>query len=78
MDLAIFATSQRAGSTLVQRIFNARPKTLVWGEGGRVLSYLCHALGQAELYAADSKISCRRTWPTERRRRTPCSAPCPI
>ena len=54
MDLAILATMQRSGSTLLQRIFNARPRTLVWGEGGRVLTHLSGLLRSANLFAADS------------------------
>lgn len=32
MDLIISAVTHRSGSTLLQRIFNARKKTLIWGE----------------------------------------------
>ncbi|SDD21321.1 Sulfotransferase family protein [Paracoccus isoporae] len=37
MDIAIFAVTQRTGSTLVQRLFNANKSTLVWGENGQSL-----------------------------------------
>ncbi len=38
MDLILSAATHRSGSTLLQRIFNARKKTLVWGEHLGVLS----------------------------------------
>lgn len=38
MDLIISAITHRSGSTLVQRIFNARPQTLIWGEHGGALT----------------------------------------
>ncbi|MCR8644684.1 sulfotransferase [Paenibacillus sp. N1-5-1-14] len=37
MDIVISSVTQRTGSTLVQRIFNARKKTLIWGEQGGIL-----------------------------------------
>jgi hypothetical protein len=38
MDIVISAATHRAGSTLVQRIFNARPETLIWGEHDGILT----------------------------------------
>ncbi|MDF2650682.1 MAG: hypothetical protein K0Q73_6487 [Paenibacillus sp.] len=38
MDIIISAVTQRTGSTLVQRIFNARKQTLIWGEHGGIIS----------------------------------------
>ncbi|KPV59983.1 hypothetical protein QJ48_07925 [Paenibacillus sp. A3] len=38
MDVIISAVANRTGSTLVQRIFNARRKTLIWGEHGGIVS----------------------------------------
>ncbi|GLI10197.1 hypothetical protein YDYSG_62300 [Paenibacillus tyrfis] len=38
MDIIISAVANRTGSTLVQRIFNARRKTLIWGEHGGIVS----------------------------------------
>ncbi|MDF2653079.1 MAG: hypothetical protein K0Q73_8884 [Paenibacillus sp.] len=38
MDIIISAVTQRTGSTLVQRIFNARNQTLIWGEHGGIVS----------------------------------------
>ncbi|MFV0293653.1 MAG: sulfotransferase [Paracoccus sp. (in: a-proteobacteria)] len=37
VDIAIFAVTQRTGSTLVQRLFNANKSTLIWGENGQSL-----------------------------------------
>lgn len=39
VDIAIFSATQRSGSTLLQRLFNASPRNLVWGENGRVLNH---------------------------------------
>ncbi len=39
MDIVISAVSQRTGSTLLQRIFNRRKETLIWGEHGGVLNH---------------------------------------
>lgn len=41
MDLVISAATHRSGSTLLQRIFNARNKTLIWGENGGCLTEFC-------------------------------------
>lgn len=38
MDVIISAIAQRTGSTLVQRIFNCRKNTLIWGEHGGIVS----------------------------------------
>ncbi|WP_088832063.1 sulfotransferase [Paenibacillus tyrfis] len=38
MDVIISAVTNRTGSTLVQRIFNARRKTLIWGEHGGIVT----------------------------------------
>lgn len=38
MDVIISALTQRTGSTLVQRIFNCRKNTLIWGEHGGIVS----------------------------------------
>ncbi|MCA1059077.1 sulfotransferase [Rossellomorea aquimaris] len=38
MDIMISAVTQRTGSTLVQRIFNERKQTLIWGEHFGVLT----------------------------------------
>ncbi|WP_442603217.1 sulfotransferase [Paenibacillus sp. KN14-4R] len=37
MDIVILGVTQRTGSTLVQRIFNSRKQTLIWGEQGGIL-----------------------------------------
>jgi hypothetical protein len=38
MDLIISSVTHRSGSTLLQRIFNARQETLIWGEQNGCLS----------------------------------------
>lgn len=38
MDIIISSNTHRTGSTLIQRIFNAREETLIWGEHGGALS----------------------------------------
>lgn len=38
IDFVIFSPVWRSGSTLVQRIFNANPATVVWGENGGVVT----------------------------------------
>ncbi len=43
MDLIISAVTQRTGSTMLQRIFNQRKKTLIWGEHSGVISYFYRA-----------------------------------
>lgn len=53
MDIAIFSATQRCGSTLVQRIFNLHPRTLVWGECGRFPD-IFHALLEATSYWSQS------------------------
>lgn len=38
MDIIISSATHRSGSTLLQRILNARKKTLIWGENGGCLT----------------------------------------
>jgi hypothetical protein len=38
LDIVISASTHRTGSTLLQRLFNARDKTLIWGENGGCLT----------------------------------------
>jgi len=51
MDLLISSATHRSGSTLVQRIFNARKKTLVWGENGGCLTEFCQIYNNALHYS---------------------------
>lgn len=51
MDLIISAATHRTGSTLLQRMFNARDKTLIWGENGGCLSNFCGVFENANHYA---------------------------
>lgn len=56
-DIAIFAVTNRTGSTLLQRIFNADPHTLVWGENGRALSRFVGIQGATlEFSRAQAKV----------------------
>ncbi|WP_337099862.1 sulfotransferase [Paenibacillus sp. YIM B09110] len=54
MDVIISALTQRTGSTLVQRIFNCRKNTLIWGEHGGIVSEFVRI---ADLASYFSKIS---------------------
>lgn len=38
IDIIISSATHRMGSTLLQRIFNSRKKTLIWGEHGGIVS----------------------------------------
>lgn len=41
INLIILSATQRAGSTLLQRICNTRRGTLIWGEHGGMLAHFC-------------------------------------
>lgn len=51
LDLLISSATHRSGSTLVQRIFNARKKTLIWGENGGYLTDFCNIYKNALHYS---------------------------
>jgi hypothetical protein len=51
LDLVISAATHRTGSTLLQRIFNARDKTLVWGENGKCLTDFCKIYKNTKRFA---------------------------
>lgn len=53
MDLIISAATHRTGSTLLQRIFNARAKTLIWGEQDGALTHFFKIYKKAEHYSVD-------------------------
>lgn len=55
MDIIISAVTQRTGSTLVQRIFNSRKKTLIWGEHGGALTHLYNVYHYAKKFAVYSE-----------------------
>jgi len=57
--LVISAVTQRTGSTLLQRIFNARKKTLIWGEHGGVISH----------FAEIERLTCRFSKFSEKEKR---------
>lgn len=50
MDLVISAIAHRTGSTLVQRIFNRRARTIVWGEHGGALTHMAAGFAEAERF----------------------------
>ena len=52
MDLVISAATHRTGSTLLQRMFNARDKTLIWGENGGCLTDFYRVFENANHYAS--------------------------
>lgn len=55
MDLILSSATHRSGSTLLQRIFNARKRTLVWGENGGCLTSFAKIYHNAMYYADHSK-----------------------
>ncbi|MGE7610480.1 sulfotransferase [Peribacillus frigoritolerans] len=55
MDLMISSATHRSGSTLLQRIFNARKETLIWGENGGCLTDFYKVYHNALYYARHSK-----------------------
>ncbi|WP_432401152.1 sulfotransferase [Wukongibacter sp. M2B1] len=55
MDLIISAVSQRTGSTLLQRIFNKRKNTLIWGEHGGVLKVYLNIYETTSYFSLVSK-----------------------
>lgn len=50
MDIVISAIAHRTGSTLVQRIFNRREETIVWGEHGGALTHMAAGFAEAERF----------------------------
>ncbi|MGO4538048.1 sulfotransferase [Paenibacillus sp. 2TAB19] len=55
MDVIISALTQRTGSTLVQRIFNCRKNTLIWGEHGGIVSEFIRIGDLASYFSNGSK-----------------------
>ncbi|MGG3888400.1 sulfotransferase family protein [Metabacillus fastidiosus] len=53
MDIIISAASHRSGSTLLQRIFNIRKETLIWGEHGDLLNNYCNIYRNLKHYSID-------------------------
>lgn len=54
MDILISSATQRSGSTLLQRIFNIREKTLIWGEHGGVLKNFLDIYNQVKKFSEAS------------------------
>jgi hypothetical protein len=69
VDIAVFGLTQRSGSTLVQRLFNANPQTLMWGENGRVMGFLqdgnANAAVFSEFHAAERSLFFRENRPVD-------------
>lgn len=55
MDLVISAATHRSGSTMLQRVFNARNKTLIWGENGGCLIDFSRIYEQTNRFAGFDK-----------------------
>src|SRR5699024_4892060 len=55
MDIMLSSATHRSGSTLLQRIFNARKKTLIWGENGGCLTLFSSIHHNALYYANHSR-----------------------
>ncbi|MBB6734368.1 sulfotransferase [Cohnella zeiphila] len=55
MDIILSAIAHRTGSTLVQRIFNKRAGTLIWGEHGGIVSQFVRIRALAEHFAVHGK-----------------------
>lgn len=55
LDLLISSATHRSGSTLIQRIFNARKKTLIWGENGGCITDFCKIYNNALHYSETFK-----------------------
>lgn len=51
LEFAILSPAQRSGSTLIQRVFNANPQNLVWGEHGGVLCDLAAVRQRLRIFA---------------------------
>jgi hypothetical protein len=61
MDILISAATHRSGSTMLQRIFNTRVETLIWGEHNGVLSDFCKLKKKLNDYSSKFKDQ-RRTY----------------
>lgn len=61
MNVILSAATHRSGSTLVQRILNARPQTLIWGEHLGVLSQF-HAIYQKVQTLSEKGKSSRQAY----------------
>lgn len=65
-DIAIFAVTNRTGSTLLQRIFNANPDTMVWGENGRALTGFA-SIQEGTLHFSRAQANVRQIYFGEKR-----------
>ncbi|AZU60411.1 sulfotransferase [Neobacillus mesonae] len=55
MDILISSATHRSGSTMLQRIFNARENTLIWGEHKGVLTDFCNLQKKLNNYSSRFK-----------------------
>lgn len=53
MDIIISSATHRSGSTLLQRLLNARKKTLIWGEQDGLLTHFYHIHKNLKHYSVD-------------------------
>lgn len=78
VDFVIFAATQRTGSTLVQRLFNTNPHTMIWGEAGQALVKVLGMQAQAMKFS-DASRGYRDSWLKDRdpAQDISCLAPAP-
>lgn len=57
MDLILSAATHRSGSTLVQRILNARKQTLIWGEHMGVIKDFHHIQRKIQAFSKKGELS---------------------
>lgn len=55
IDIIISSVIQRTGSTLLQRICNARKESLIWGEHGGIVTKFCEIEDMSKLFAVKSE-----------------------
>lgn len=78
VDFVIFATTQRTGSTLVQRLMNANPHNMIWGEAGQALVKVLGMQAQTMKFS-DASRGYRDSWLKDRdpAQDISCLAPAP-
>ncbi|NIR43222.1 MAG: sulfotransferase [Gemmatimonadetes bacterium] len=77
MDIVISAIAHRTGSTLVQRIFNRREGTLIWGEHGGLLTRFAEAFALAEKFCLSGEKEKRRYLASNEKSSTWTARMCP-
>jgi len=56
MDIIISSATHRSGSTLLQRIFNVRKKTLIWGEQDGLITFFHKIYRNLRHYSVNLKL----------------------